>query len=527
MNSNLKIHNDFKVLFRKKEGQNFSMKSKNFWMLTSIMFITFLAIGLANGSLEYLKKKMSDPFVNWVNVRIAYSDKDKIGKVTYELNNAALKEKYQYSNVIGYYDFYSSFYNSNIKGCFQVKGRTIDVMNPILDQIFHDNNLISGRKFNDNKDWGLIVTEEFMQLYDYDMNSPFVYNKLPIGNNEDIYIPIPIIAIVNDLPDLSLFAATPYFYSQRIESYNKNPFNTLNEKNLVCFVKGDSQTGSDFKNILEKLLRSNKRLKDFDPFCSALTINNNSYHTGYDIVISFDPGLESYDELKIVFDWLKNTDELKQFSFYRNHHYSLSNNTKTDSFDAISINFNNLDNIRVFKNYLSNKHDIEIELSQIKAKENFNFVSKLTLIISLILIIFSILSISMFVSHIFKEHLDKIRSNLGTFKAFGLNDITLKKIYLQIIYIFITRAMLLSLFLSWIVGKINGIRILISFFGLKIEDKETYFQLFDLTTGIAVFLIISTSFTVLYSKATHLLSESPGDLIYGRDEKEISKKKRW
>ena len=267
-------------------------------------------------------------------------------------------------------------------------------------------------------------------------------------------------------------------------------------------------------------------MKAFDPFCSAISINNNSYHTGYDIVISFDPDLESYDELETVFKWLKNADELKHFSFYRNHHYSLSNKTKTDSFDAISINFNNLDNIRAFKNYLSVNHEIEIELSQIKAKENFNFVSKLTLIISLILIIFSILSISMFVSHIFKEHLDKIRSNLGTFKAFGLYDITLKRIYLQIIYTFITQAMLLSLFLSWIFGKINGIRYFISLFGLKIEDRETYFQLFNFTTGIAIFLIISISFLVLYSKATHILNESPGNLIYGRNEKEISIKRR-
>jgi hypothetical protein len=526
MNNELKIHNDFNILFRRKEGKYFSIKSKNFWMLSGIMFITFLAIGLANGSLEYLKKKMSDPFVNWVNVRVAYSDKDKIGKVTLDLNNEELKDKYLYDNVIGYYDFYSSFYNSKLKGCFQAKGRTINIENPILNQIYDNKNLIYGRKFRNDKDWGLIVTEEFLKLYNYDRDSPFVYNKLPIGNNEDIYIPIPIIAIVNDLPDLSLFATTPYFYSQRIESYNINPFNTLNEKKIVCFVKGDSQTGSNFKNTLEQLLRNNERLKAFDPFCSAISINNNSYHTGYDIVISFDPDLESYDELETVFKWLKNADELKHFSFYRNHHYSLSNKTKTDSFDAISINFNNLDNIRAFKNYLSVNHEIEIELSQIKAKENFNFVSKLTLIISLILIIFSILSISMFVSHIFKEHLDKIRSNLGTFKAFGLYDITLKRIYLQIIYTFITQAMLLSLFLSWIFGKINGIRYFISLFGLKIEDRETYFQLFNFTTGIAIFLIISISFLVLYSKATHILNESPGNLIYGRNEKEISIKRR-
>jgi len=63
------IHKDFKKIFYKNEGVELNGKKRfNFWILFSILTITFIAIGFAAGSLKYLKKKMDDPYINWFNV---------------------------------------------------------------------------------------------------------------------------------------------------------------------------------------------------------------------------------------------------------------------------------------------------------------------------------------------------------------------------------------------------------------------------------------------------------------------------
>jgi len=168
-----------------------------------------------------------------------------------------------------------------------------------------------------------------------------------------------------------------------------------------------------------------------------------------------------------------------------------------------------LDNIREFKQFLLNEYELEIDLAQIEAKENYNFVSQLTKIISLILITFSILSISMFVSHIFREHLQKNQKNLGTFKAFGLNNSVLKYIYLTIIYRFVFFALIVSYSLSFLFGNIGGIRLLISATRLKLEQNENYFNLLTNSTLLATIVIILVSFVTIYVISYKILTKTP------------------
>ena len=44
--------------------------------LVVILFISMIAMGIANGSLNYLSKKMNDPFVKFVDVYHKYEPKD-------------------------------------------------------------------------------------------------------------------------------------------------------------------------------------------------------------------------------------------------------------------------------------------------------------------------------------------------------------------------------------------------------------------------------------------------------------------
>jgi len=517
MINNLRIHKDFRKLFRKKEGKEFSVISLNFWKLVSIMFITFCAIGFANGSLEYLKEKMSDPFINWVDIGVNYNDSERIGKILQELNEESLSEKFCYNNITGYDRFFLYFWNDEENGAFRSTGRTIDINNPLLDKIFDDSNLITGRKFNSKDDIGLVVTDEFLEKYNYDLNSPHAFMLQPITVKEDRNVPIPIIAVVDNLPNLVHFVSTPYFYQLRSNQEKPSPFNPNNEKKLVCFVEGDSSEAYTFKNKISNYLENHEYYKQLSPCCSQIRKNKDSYHEGYNIIISLLPDPLSINVLDSLFNNINNSGFIQKNNLHRYHNYKLFPCSPKKSFDRISVNFFDLDKIKDFQEFLYKTHNIEIDLAQIKAKENYNFVSKLTFIISSILIIFSIISITMFVSHIFKEHLDKIKKNIGTFKAFGLNNFTLKLIYLIIIYKFIGFSLLVSFVLTFIFGRLKGLKFFISLFQINLEKNYLYFKLMDISTYIALVLIVCFSFTVLYIKTSILLNKTPGDLIYDRD----------
>ena len=107
--------------------------------------------------------------------------------------------------------------------------------------------------------------------------------------------------------------------------------------------------------------------------------------------------------------------------------------------------------------------------------------------------------------------------NIGTFKAFGLDSVTLHKIYLKVIYSVVLSAMGIAIIAGWLFGKIGGMRIFLKIFGAEnLENGEDYFQLFDFWTLLSIVLILIVSFIALNFTAHRILKKSPGDLIYNR-----------
>jgi ABC-type antimicrobial peptide transport system permease subunit len=156
---------------------------------------------------------------------------------------------------------------------------------------------------------------------------------------------------------------------------------------------------------------------------------------------------------------------------------------------------------------------IVVDSGAVKEKKNFNYISKMTLLISLLLIIFSIISISLFISNLLKTHLNKVKMNLGTFKAFGLSNQESINIYLQIMLRFVFTGLIFSLVISFVLG--NVIDKIFSAW-LSIEDQSAYFRLFDLNTYILITIIVVVSAIVSYLNIKKILSKTPGDLIYNR-----------
>src|ERR1039457_2476388 len=151
------ISNDFVLLFLKKEGKILLGKSfSNFLFLVGILFITFLAIGIAKGSLEYLERKMKDPFINWMSFDIPYAHESSYYEMTTQLNNDKQAQKtYKYSRVTPYCIFSLRFWDKDKKGSHFLKGRTIEIDDPLLKEIYQKaGNRKYGRTFNSEKEIG-------------------------------------------------------------------------------------------------------------------------------------------------------------------------------------------------------------------------------------------------------------------------------------------------------------------------------------------------------------------------------------
>lgn len=512
-------HHDFTGLFFKREGRELLGKGLNsFWILLSIMTLTFIAIGFSNGSLRYLETKMSDPFINWVNIDIPWGNPSLASQLTDDLDNPASKQKFGYSSINGYFKYDLIFLNKKNKGHFRSLGRTIDVENPLLDVIFKKDNFIAGRRFKSENDIGLIVTSDFLDNHGYSEADGYMYIQYHSDNSNEVTdIPLPVIAIVKELPDMAEFATTPYFYNQRYLDFGGEfPFNPMNTHELIVYIPETAQQNNELEKEIESELRSIESLKSLSPIFTV-NLSEDSYIKGRILYVSFFPEPQSTDLLKAAYTEIDQKINLSANGCLQLFNFKLRAAFPYKSYDYLAVNFSSLDKIRAFKDYLFNEHQVQLEMSQIESKENFNFVTKLTRFISLILLIFCIISITLFLSDLLRNHLLKIKVNIGTFKAFGMGEALLKRIYLSIIGVFITVSIILALLISAVVGYAGGIRLILYLLRIELEPRQNYFTLTDWWTIIAIIAMLVVSLYAIYVSNNKIFKDTPGNLINKRN----------
>jgi len=512
----LNMNKGFTTLFFKREtkellGRNYI----NLWILLGILFLTFTAIGFSNGSLNYLKMKMEDPFIQFVNIPISQKNVDSVKIVQDTLSTLQNRRYFNYSQVNGYYKFDLYFQNMGNGGIYKRMGRTIEDTNPLINAIFDKSNLIKGRSFSNARDLGVIVTQAFVEsLKAEDASHILMY--YPKSNDLSRCVSLPILAVVKELPDLCGFAVTPYFYYlKNVDEEGKFPFSPVHTKEFACFVAGDLKNATSFCVELNKFVERN--YKGMGGMVSTPRLDSSSYIPGYEVSVSFVPAPDSISFIDSLYQGLRSSAEFAPYNYVLVYNYPKEYaDYNSDRFDFLSINFVTLDKIRLFKDTLFLRYGINIDMAQVEAKENYFFVTNLTRLISIILIIFSVLSITFFLTNVLKNHLEKIKMNIGTFKAFGFDDTSLRKIYLSILGLFVGTTMLISLMLSWIFGSLGGIRAILWILQINLQKDENYFELLSSWTLISIFVIILISFIAL-NKITHkIFAQNPGDLIYDR-----------
>jgi len=371
-----KTHKDFISLFNKREriallGKNYI----NLWTLVLIMFVTFIAIGFANGSLAYLSKKMSDPYVNWVNINLEQAKSEHSNSIIDNCNTDSIRAKYDIINVNGYNIFWLNFSDFKNKKFVQTEiGRTIELQDTLLSKIINESN--RGVGFKSENDFGLIVTNELLEKYHYPKDAKFIlhnydYNGILLDTVRNI--PIPILAVVESLPGNAMFISLPIFYYNRMKTTSHvNPFIVDSENSLLLFVDGNRQKANLLSSEIKEIFKNSDYYSSYDPY--NIISKNMRFDDCFTIKIVFDPMPDNIYFVDSVYNYLLSNNLFGNKSgvirlfdiesrFATNmsadHHY-------------IAINFKELGKIRSFADYLASTNGIQIDIAQIKAFSYFD-----------------------------------------------------------------------------------------------------------------------------------------------------------
>lgn len=499
---------DFKNLFLLNEFNDLTGKSrKGILALSVILALTFCALGYSVGGIKYLKSKMEDPFTNWVNMTVKPSYKDKIPSLLHHFEDTKKRDSFHLDNISKYIIEYFLFQDPNKNGFYNKKVRTIDTDGDLIKEILHakNNNVVAGFEYTDEADMdfpkcGIIIKESTLESLGIEDISTIKEIPFKRGNH---MIYTEVFAVVKELPDLCDGLVSNHFYNILQKEFGRTGFIPVNSTNkFIIHGKMAKGTEGTFQANLESGLKANNIISlDVGKY----PINDN---ISMDEVVAYSRDYYEIDSLRTLIAEL-----VEKGTFQFANLYIPSNCETQQQYNEIltpyylAFNFNKLDKVRDFNNYLKDnpRFLMEITMDQVESKENFALVSRLTSFIAIILLIFSFLSIVFYINSLLTKHLEKIKQNLGTLKAFGLNNKFLVSTYVGIILLFMILSVIIAFGISLLFAYLETL-----FFKIPIID------LFDYRIYLTILVILIIAVVTSYYSIKKILLKTPGDLIYNR-----------
>ena len=509
------LNSEFEELFFRNELKSLNSKSSNgLWKLFLITLITFLSLGVAIGSLMYLEARMDNPLINLLSISpntenyslskdyTAYDLKEKIA-----IND--IRTKYNIQELNEYGAGIMDFFHSSGESYYgYLRTLTYKDNRTLLDYLLKDKNIRYKKPISDNEfielfdeGQGIIVTEQFVKDLGY--NYPEDQRRLQIkASNNGIDYPVfkEVLAVVKEIPSpqgltLDLICSNKLFINYE-DTQGKN-IETGNNHLPVVTTLSDQLL---IKSVLKKQFKD----YDFEIDKQIFVIINKEENFSY--LIKDKQGL-SIDKQGILKS-LNDLDENHSFEILYKWNISEYANAELPDPEYLSLIFSNWEKVREFSSYLRDKYTIKLNMTQVEEKENFTFISHLTEIISFILFLFGLISILIYVVSLINNHIRENRATLGTFKAFGLPNDFLNRLYSKIIFSFLALVLIPTL----IIGAV--LHIIMNF--MFKEDSFFYF----LHPYILIASILFVGITYGYIRwfgINRILEKTPGDLIYKRD----------
>ena len=539
---------DYLKLFIRREGKIvLGRKFANVWLLTMVLVATFLAIAFANGSLNYLNYKMNDPFIKWVDIK-KDNKEESFRRLMRELSDTtgANARKYHYESYSYDYEYSFNVFGADDSTVVYLKTRFFDINNKaLIEAILDKENRVVGIPQEDVSDIdsrsiGVFLTAKalarmgysnapaYIDLYQYSSGaSDLGFNEI----NGRVRVPVPVLGIVKRLPGNVDLVAFTNLYRQKIIDPLVLFMNNEDYATSLCYFIPEDVDAAEFDSRLSELLRAECDVpfviddQCYDPrelysYKNRVTkIESDGYREHYlgfrqvflTDTLKLTPGVCSSVNARLL-------SEYQGMDVHRLYRYNYSS-IPLPVGDYLSIQFTDLKAVKQFAEELVNSCELEVEMSQINAKENFQAVSVMAITLSVVMVIFAIVCILLFIVNLLQSYFQKVKRNMGTFKAFGISNKELEIVYMTIMLALVGAAMFISLF------TVTLLQLLLPVFNVIKDEGFGYLSLWRcdvihafpplITIAAALVVVVAAAITVrLVMK--NLLSATPGDLIYDR-----------
>lgn len=518
-----------KLLLQREVRELAGRKGGHLWLLVLMLVATFASIAFSEGSQHYLRYRMADPFTNWVSIAKS-SDDANVDNETFNSFRDSLyleenKARYDYRDVLIAMRW--SFTMGNIDGRnWFLTGRFFEHLNtPLIHQVLAEDNVVDGCHVDTtlltDETMGLIITVKAAENLGYDLQHlpSYIYywsknegaDSLGLKVVDEKYVPValPVLAVVHRLPNNAQMLANTYLFEQLRNGSMTAPFDFAAHRRdylrqLVFFVA----TGLE---------------KDFEETVMAATPDSLKQTLGIDVAG------DNYRQMRTCASGslmqVSLGDASTPYAVYRDiaiaitHHFTDATQVcqiyKFDTQPAetprsmfLSVEFNTLNHIHEFEKF-AQRHHIQMELEQVRTMENFVAVTHMAAILSGAMVLFSIVCIMMFMVNMLQSYFQKVKRNIGTFKAFGMNGRELVLVYVLLLIMMVVAAVVIALLLTW---ALQGV---LPQMGIE-KDGFNYLSLWRITTYVATIVIILATVCTVVLVMARMLSQTPGDLIYDR-----------
>lgn len=483
--------------------------------LVLLLSITLTALGFAVGGLKQLKQRMDNPFTNWVDMVVSPNVEKKLPALRNHFLEQDSLNKYHLEGRGEWNEYYLAFqHRSHNPITFRKdsltylrRGRTLEFEGDLFNEIVKpgSKNLIyrDDSAFDESSNvvypCGIIVTESVMSKLGYTPKEYDSVKHLSVSFHQgsDIIF-LRLIAVVEQLPSLCSFVTTAKVWGIKEGEFGDYLIrNAPSDSTSIRLLSDKSIQGDMLKvKVAEELGVSDA----FDLAIDSLLVDGEKTFFTYIIRINRDVA-PSMAKIKDFIQSLKLSKSFTDYSYLD----CGDDAGRIDNPHNITFNFRDLNEIRQFQHRLSSDHDIELTMEQVESRENFRLVSRLTTIMGVVLFGFGLLSILLYLGNLIHGHVLKIKTNLGTFKAMGLQNVTLIGTYTNIVLKLLFVALLLSLPLAFLIGWASDR------YWLGVGFSFVHWSI-----PFVILLVFGVTYYLIHALLKRILMATPGDLIYER-----------
>ena len=156
-----------------------------------------------------------------------------------------------------------------------------------------------------------------------------------------------------------------------------------------------------------------------------------------------------------------------------------------------------------------------MNMETVTQRQNYLFSLNVSLGAIILVLILAVLSIVIFISNTLKNHLDRVKRNLGNFLAFGTSGNKITGIYVAVVMEILLVSASIALVLSYISGELFERCLLKSM--LILETGQDFFSLFNIWLALFIIMVFAVAMLKTLVTVALLVRKSPGDLIYERE----------